>query len=459
MQSPVVILGAGFSRALSARMPLTDELGQLVLAALPDSRAGDQAPAFSTRGLTFETWLSWLATRQPYETEGEFFNNQGHFSEIQSVIGEVLRSAQTEAEADLPSWFGALVDILHNSQAGVITMNYDTLVESAFGRKAYTDGAGHSLSQQDIVAGFPNGSGVFQAGYHGFWQRPTFRLHKLHGSVDWYSLPGDPTGGTLERIQTPTDGREDRDMAAWIGGRSEFIVPPTSSKSEYFDNPTTRFIWRQSFEKLRTADRVILVGYSLPTTDTAIASMISRALEASESTVTVVDPRATDVQERLVALGIRPDRIELVDGRDSVAQFVARESEAASANLLNQLRDTTAARSSSPLAVGWNYSTVAPVRSVGHNPNGDVVLRVDGFASIGELVHPRVAALDDRSATRVAVAADLVAEGASSGTLVVTDGHSEWFVGSELEGVLPASDDALADRWLALRPLGDAPKV
>jgi hypothetical protein len=175
--------------------------------------------------------------------------------------------------------------------------------------------------------------------------------------------------------------------------------------------------------------------------------------------VTVVDPRATDVQERLVALGIRPDRIELVDGRDSVAQFVARESEAASASLLNQLRDITVARSSSPLAVGWNYSTVAPVRSVSHNPNGDVVLRVDGFASIGGLAHPRVAALDDRSATRVAVAADMVAGGASSGTLVVTDGQSEWFLGSELEGVLPASDDALADQWLALRPLGDAPKI
>ena len=54
----VVVLGAGFSKVVSARFPVTDELGHLALAAAR-LEGRDRFP-----GGNFEAWLSYLAEPQ-----------------------------------------------------------------------------------------------------------------------------------------------------------------------------------------------------------------------------------------------------------------------------------------------------------------------------------------------------------------------------------------------------------
>ena len=61
----VLLLGAGFSRALSAHMPLTDELGEAVVRRLHLS-SDARLPPDGFRGGVFETWLSHLADEQPF---------------------------------------------------------------------------------------------------------------------------------------------------------------------------------------------------------------------------------------------------------------------------------------------------------------------------------------------------------------------------------------------------------
>jgi hypothetical protein len=70
----VLILGAGFSRAVSARSPLTDELGNLVLANLGERR---RRPFGSG---SFETWLSRLAVDQPDLTTAENQQNRALYT-------------------------------------------------------------------------------------------------------------------------------------------------------------------------------------------------------------------------------------------------------------------------------------------------------------------------------------------------------------------------------------------
>jgi hypothetical protein len=60
----VLLLGAGFSRAASSHMPLTDELGDAVVRAL-DLAEDARTPERFTSG-SFETWLSHLADEQPF---------------------------------------------------------------------------------------------------------------------------------------------------------------------------------------------------------------------------------------------------------------------------------------------------------------------------------------------------------------------------------------------------------
>jgi hypothetical protein len=60
----VLILGAGFSRAVSEGLPLVDDLGNFCLAKV-DLRDDPRVP-IEFKGGSFETWLSRLADEQPY---------------------------------------------------------------------------------------------------------------------------------------------------------------------------------------------------------------------------------------------------------------------------------------------------------------------------------------------------------------------------------------------------------
>ena len=59
----VVILGAGFSRAVSAGMPLTDELGNAALELVQPEGSRPKGLRFGSQ-LTFESWLSRTRSRR-----------------------------------------------------------------------------------------------------------------------------------------------------------------------------------------------------------------------------------------------------------------------------------------------------------------------------------------------------------------------------------------------------------
>lgn len=446
-------------------MPLTDELGTRVLSSLQDAVAAP--PDFDAAGVTFEAWLSWIAERQPYETESEYFSNQALFASIQRAIGRVLREAQAEVEAGLPGWLYEFVDLLHFAEADVITLNYDTLLEHLVHRRGYADSRSH-IRDQDLIVGFPNGAGVFQHGHHGYMRRSTLRLHKLHGSIDWYSVPGDLTGTTLERIG-PMNNPELEDLEATIGGRTEFIVPPTSSKSGYFDNPKTRFIWQRSLAALRDATRVALIGYSLPITDAALASMISRALVDSPATVIVVNPEPGPVVHRLTSLGIAAERIEVVDTIGCVAQFVRDESIAASERLYLDLAQQLKVGRNAPVAVGWDHSGFASVQSTALEADGTLVVGVERFGQIGELARPGTPLPLDSQLVATMTLGQILRDPSEISRVAISYGQHRRLLAGYIEGINQLRSDHVTDDqvtpwqgtgpddWIVLRPVGANP--
>lgn len=438
------VLGAGFSLAASSMMPITDELGRRAAARLEL----DDLPAFSPGGITFESWLTWLAERQPFLSEAEHLQDRARFAELSEAIAEVVTESQAAAdEAGFPLWLGEFVDLLHWSRSNVVTLNYDTIIEETVDKSPRFDGD-EAIWSVDVVTGFPNGRGLLFGSGTYFEERATFSMHKLHGSIDWYGVPGDRTGATLERIRT-VENRSAAAHRATIGGREVFIVPPTSTKGSYFDNPKTRFTWQQARDGLREAERVVLIGYSLPLTDTALARLLATTIGAGTQEIVVVNPDADGVASRLVALGVDRARIRAHEGFDCVAQFVRGEVDVATRELLEHLSTLSP---DSPVAVGWGYSGWGAITEATLDaPGGTLRLAVDRVDQpLGTILHPGGIS-DDPNVRPTKTLGELRALGAPSAIIAEVEGR-EWRVCTR---ALP--EPAEETDWILLRPIGHQP--
>jgi hypothetical protein len=175
-----------------------------------------------------------------------------------------------------------------------------------------------------------------------------------------------------------------------LPGRVPFVVPPSAVKSPYYRNPVIREIWQQAADSLRQADRVFVVGYSLPPTDLTLAGMLTSALADSQATVTVIDLRASAVAERLASLGFPSNRIEVFEPgpQPPVPAFSGRWRDETSASVLDSLRDAKPDTLQDPMVVVWGEQAFAPVVKV-TDANGVVTLETGPITSFHAATRPR----------------------------------------------------------------------
>lgn len=380
----VVVLGAGFSKAIHDGMPTTDELGEQVSERL-DREDQERLPPPDREGKRFrdgrfEEWLSYLAEEQPHLTEDKTLEARALLLRVVQRMRDVLSEAQGEAlGAGPPRWFYPLLSVLNAQEATVITLNYDNLVECGV--------VGMGMAEDELLAGRPplayaeqqrpifeqlaqvSAGGGFHHRLFGEHHVPVrFRLLKLHGSLSWYWVPGDQTGSTVQRWRLPGSfGKPeptDEDERRRLLPGEPFVVPPASLKSDYLRNPVTRDIWRRAGEAVATAARVVVIGYSLPVADVAMSGMLAQALSApampydeddelfelsdelAEGGVTglveVVNPRFGEVASRLRRLGIpvRKPPPEPPGSSNCIQTWVSRECAQLSAKIVERLGAT-----------------------------------------------------------------------------------------------------------------------
>lgn len=337
----VVILGAGFSRALSeamarrsVKMPLGDELGNEVITKLaPETRRALGVGRFGAYR-PFEGWLSLLAEGVPYLGETGNLELRAHFSRLQDAIGQLLVERERElATKAWPEWLPGLLAVWAKRSTTVITFNYDTLIERALDAGLVptalaSDHGSQTDGQAELVvvpaARFTsatlNASAVLAnqpplAPDPPPLQVAGFRLLKLHGSLDWWHVPGDPSDMTLQRAGTgcgPADaGGGDGEVDRALPGRERFLVPPLVGKSRWFSSPLLRHLWQQAFRALSRAKRIAVVGYSLPVADLVTAGMLEASLRgrADQVEMSVVNLCPEAVAQRLIALGADQARL------------------------------------------------------------------------------------------------------------------------------------------------------
>lgn len=387
-ESTVLVLGAGFSRAVSDTMPLTDELGDLILARLRDT--GLRAPASSFSDGYFEAWLSRFAEDQPDLRVDENLLNRYWFARITTALQETLVDRETNALQDeAPSWLLRLLGLMHSQRMTAISFNYDTLVEHAVATHLLFDWKQRlRASWHDVVDHLPPLPA--QPTRFGGPSARTFLLLKLHGSTNTYWVPGDTSGATIHRWDlfggwgTPELVDRERRQRE-LPGREPFVVPPAASKSAYYRNPITREVWNRAATALEAADRLILLGYSLPITDLVTTGMLSRHVARTDVKLDVVDLCPLPVKERLRRLGVVDDeRIRVHDGARAIQDFVLDLEGEASLRTTQALEEACDGPDV-PLLVAWSEAcgaAVVDVRRRNHGGSAHVELVIEATSTL-----------------------------------------------------------------------------
>ena len=110
-------------------------LTKQVLAALPHDASKESGAELVGFNSNFEQALSYLSESQPWLDESDRLRNRALFLDLTDSIHRVIVRAQSEAVKEspvCPDWLSHLVLWMQRKRASIVTLNYDTLLESHF---------------------------------------------------------------------------------------------------------------------------------------------------------------------------------------------------------------------------------------------------------------------------------------------------------------------------------------
>lgn len=321
---------------------------------------------------------------------------------MRELISEILSASEWSAcTKAAPDWLGELLAILHFRQANVITFNYDSLIEIGVATMPlWRDGIGIQIETDDILGDTPQ-MAVPRSGFDGGLVElaPTFRLYKLHGSLNWYAAAGDTSGATLRRAPVLSQflmpaHYPERQRERELPGREPFLVPPSTTKSVFYGNPIMREIWRGAFRALGRADRISLIGYSLPSADLTFSGVLQEAFQTAGSSqelglaLDVVNPCPDPVIGRLALMD--ENYSEQAEITRSIKKFVRDYATRSSADCVQAMRLMDYRRAQEDrILISWgppNKSARGPTPSIRpisaslgiRDSDGVLVLTVEG---------------------------------------------------------------------------------
>lgn len=271
-----------------------------------------------------ELLLTHLAADHPWKSPAERHLDLSDYHRIASSMLHHIEQAEVSVlgtSQGPPDWLRWLVDLWHRRRSIVVTFNYDTLVERA---ASAMSGPGLShLNLYNVPIG--RAEARYGGGVYGIPEVPTFTLLKMHGSRHWWyggpgSPPGDPvyvTGYSDKWLLYP-----DRNDAGLIADKTQLVVPPTLQKEPFYSSGVLRAQWSEASRWIKSADRIVLLGYSLPESD--LTSRMLMMLAPDDVEVEVVDYRpaaGAEIQSRLPAARVH----QRFDGEDALPNFAYAE--------------------------------------------------------------------------------------------------------------------------------------
>jgi len=298
------ILGTGFSKAVSESMhtgcvvPTMKELGEHVknriheLPELPSDPGVYESLVSDPNNV--EDLLTYTYGAMPWQLPHELHLHKSAFLILSDIIAEYITECEENVFcAESPEWAKKFVQYLHDEKATVATFNYDTVLErislKTLEAARITDvGDFYRSPIMDLI--YRDGKGRFSPASH-----ETYRLLKLHGSINWY-FPGDENapGQQVYYSNELLRGEAARPKHVATLNRNKIdlvhlIVPPVAEKSLFYNTGLLRALWRGFLEAVQTCDEVYCVGYSLPITDLSTRAFFSTVMNRPDKTVYLVN--------------------------------------------------------------------------------------------------------------------------------------------------------------------------
>jgi len=161
--------------------------------------------------------------------------------------------------------YDALAEVLQ-SQDVVISLNYDTLLDSALVRRGWDPKQGYGmLGGTDKFRWKPRKINPNLTGV---------RLLKLHGSLNWF------VGGSFSNLSAVFNKKPNYvgcPRMNDLSGHVRQIIPPIYGK--FFEHAHWRKLWLDAYTALREAEVLVVVGCSLIDTDFHLRALVGRVAE------------------------------------------------------------------------------------------------------------------------------------------------------------------------------------
>ena len=236
----------------------------------------------------FEKALTYLANENPWLPESENLRNRAlyldltHF--IRAVIHEKSKGPFVWGTNKPPMWLEGLITHWHKNRCTVITLNYDTLIERVASSTYWASRSQMIATGQlypiDLTPAGQRGTALINQE-----TIQTFRLFKLHGSINWfYSGRTQFYGENLYFVpcEGGVDGsfdalmKRDPESLHWdhVGDKTALIIPPILDKNIVFQHESLRSMWIQASQAIRDAKKNVCMGYSLPTGDLTMGQFL-----------------------------------------------------------------------------------------------------------------------------------------------------------------------------------------
>ena len=300
--SAVFILGAGFSKALSCHMPTTKELSNYIQTKIEGLQIAEQDQKLYKKLVStsdgVENLLSYLFEMMPWKSPAESYRDKAALIELQNIIAEYIIDSEERAfkyEDKIPSWSKYFTKHLLDEKPTVATLNYDTMLERL---------SAHYHERPEEYVGLPVISTTHRRPGSVWSTVPahTYALLKLHGSINFY-FHGDentPSQQVYFREVRPTTSFRQEKQHQGISDLIPLIVPPLSTKSAFYNIDLVRTMWRRLRERIKEADEIYCVGYSLPKTDLSMRLFLSASADYNDKTIYIVNSAKDEEKRKLL---------------------------------------------------------------------------------------------------------------------------------------------------------------
>jgi hypothetical protein len=333
----VFVLGAGFSKAIAPTdMPTLCELTAPLSSRLEDVFGQFRLVEELNATGDVEAFLTFLSEEQPWLTPSENALNRAAFFFVVDWMSHHIFGLQQHALGSAaPAWLLSLVQQWHTQRECVVTLNYDLLVEAAVDTlRGLHASNGQDVSRipqhdslplahlADISMRYDQSGRMF-----GRERRETFRLLKLHGSLNWAYSP--QSTGDVRVFDTKCVDRFERSAPhLWSDTRMAMqdlepsVIPPVTSKSPLFGNGWMKSQWVEATSALESARRVIVIGYSMPSSDVQMRLLLAPRISGKSVILVNPDTESVTHYERMLGDAVSIDNT-FVGGTDCVERFVA----------------------------------------------------------------------------------------------------------------------------------------